>query len=274
MGYEGKTTTLEVHFVHYSTDYDSVSDAVGAWDALSEDDTQDMHTLAVTGFLFEEVRASDRYNEGADNILLQFAENDEMTEVWSNATGSAVLSFAITDLVDVDDFESNYYHYWGSLTTPPCTPAVSWHLAQNVIAVRSSTMDAFRAKTALWTTSGGLVDATTNFRPVQSNPSCISKCAGSDDLEYCPDGTQLEEEGLLNSNRLMPLWISLGVLVAILLVMLLVRCSRTTKQKPLAKPRPPRTEMTKVPTVESALDRPALVDTVFDEPLDEGVNNI
>ena len=113
-------------------------------------------------------------------------------------------------------------------------------------------MDAFRAKTALWTTSGGLVDATTNFRPVQSNPSCISKCAGSDDLEYCPDGTQLEEEGLLNSNRLMPLWISLGVLVAILLVMLLVRCSRTTKQKPLAKPRPPRTEMTKVPTVRNS----------------------
>ena len=125
-------------------------------------------------------------------------------------------------------------------------------MAQNVIAVRSSTMDAFRAKTALWTTSGGLVDATTNFRPLQSNPSCISKCAGSDDLEYCPDGTQLEEEGLLKSNRLMPLWISLGVLVAILLVMLLVRCSRTTKQKPLAKPRPPRTEMTKVPTVRNS----------------------
>merc|ERR1712190_252082 len=191
--YEGKTTTLEVHFVHYSTDYDSVSDAVGAWDALSEDDTQDMHTLAVTGFLFEEVRASDRYNEGADNILLEFAENDEMTEVWSNATGSAVLSFAITDLVDVDDFESNYYHYWGSLTTPPCTPAVSWHLAQNTIKVRKSTMDTFRARTTEWTMSGGVVDATTNFRPVQDNPSCVSRCAGVDD-EYCPEDTIVDIE--------------------------------------------------------------------------------
>ena len=53
--YEDVTTTLEVHFVHYSADYDSVGDAVAAWEALSEDDALDMHTLGVVGFLFEEV---------------------------------------------------------------------------------------------------------------------------------------------------------------------------------------------------------------------------
>merc|ERR1712087_444865 len=205
------------------------------------------------------------------------------TEVWSNATGSAVLSFAITDLVDVEDFESHYYHYWGSLTTPPCTPAVSWHLAQNIIPVRQTTMDKFREKTALWTTSGGYVDATTNFRPVQSNPSCISKCAGDSELEYCPLGTELEEEDE-DSAKLMPLWISLGVLVAILLVLLIVRFARTSKQQPLDKPRPNITEMTRVPTVESAMDDPTYggrTNTVFDEPMpersshsSERVNNI
>merc|ERR1719225_1345540 len=153
-----------------------------------------MHTLGVVGFLFEEVADTETYNTAADSILLEFATDSQMDEVWANATGSAELSFAITDLVDVDDFESNYYHYWGSLTTPPCTPAVSWHLAQNVIPVRQTTMDKFRAKTALWSTAAGYVDATTNFRPVQSNPSCISKCAGDDELEYCPLGTELEEE--------------------------------------------------------------------------------
>ena len=53
--YTGQTTTLEVHFVHYSSDYSDVGAAVGAWDALSEDDSLDMHTLGVVGFLFEEV---------------------------------------------------------------------------------------------------------------------------------------------------------------------------------------------------------------------------
>jgi len=209
--------------------------------------------------LFEEVRASDRYNEGADNILLQFAENEDMNEVWSNATGSAVLSFAITDLVDVDDFESHYYHYWGSLTTPPCTPAVSWHLAQNVIPVRQTTMDKFRAKTALWSTAAGYVDATTNFRPVQSNPSCISKCAGDDELEYCPLGTELEAEDE-DTSQLLPLWISLGVLVAILLILLLVRCTRSPKQAPMHmdKHKKKMNEMTKVPT--QSADKKAAID--------------
>jgi len=263
--FEGKTTTLEVHFVHYSTDYDSVGAAVAAWDALADDDSQDMHTLGVVGFLFEEVRASDRYNEEADAILLQFAEADDMDEVWKFANGSATLSFAITGLVDVDSFETNYYHYWGSLTTPPCTPAVSWHLARNVIPVRESTMEKFRAKTALWSTSGGYVDATTNFRPVQSNPSCISKCAGDDSLQFCPEGIELGKDEETTSGKLMPLWISLGVLAAILLIVILVKATRGTKQKPLEKPKPPKTEMTKVPTVESALDHPAVVPQ-FDDP--------
>merc|ERR1719251_297423 len=168
----------------------------------------DMHTLGVVGFLFEEVGDSETYNTAADAILLEFATDSQMDEVWANATGSAILSFAITDFVDPDDFESHYYHYWGSLMTPPCTPAVSWHLAQNTIKVRKSTMDTFREKTAEWTTSGGHVDATTNFRPVQSNPSCISKCASSEELEYCPEGYELDDDQESKTNNLAPLWIS------------------------------------------------------------------
>merc|ERR1712113_710334 len=107
----------------------------------------------------DERRVNVVYNEKADAVLLQFVEDYEMKEVWSNVSASATLSFAITDLVDADDFMQNYYHYWGSLTTPPCTPAVSWHLAQNTIKVRKSTMDAFRARTGEWKMSGGAVDA-------------------------------------------------------------------------------------------------------------------
>ena len=118
--FTGVTTTLEVHFVHYSTDYDTVGDAVAAWNALSEDDSQDMHTLGVVGFLFEEVDTTEDYNAAADAILLELATNTAMQDVWSDADGVAYLNLIIADLVDADDFMDNYYHYEGSLTTPPC----------------------------------------------------------------------------------------------------------------------------------------------------------
>merc|ERR1712176_1496456 len=161
-------------------------------------------------------------------------------DVWAYANGSAAFSFAITDLVDPEDFESNYYHYWGSLTTPPCTPAVSWHLAQNTIKVRKSTMDTFRARTAEWKMSGGIVDATTNFRPVQSNPSCISKCASSEELEYCPEGYESDDDQESKTDNLAPLWISLVVLAAILLLILLIRVIRGKKQRPMSKDEMPK----------------------------------
>merc|ERR1712013_823150 len=87
--YDGVTSTFEVHFVHYSGDYLSVGDAVGAWDALAEDDSQDMHTLGVVGFLFEEVGDDEEYNEKADFVLLEFAESSDMESVWSTAEGEA-----------------------------------------------------------------------------------------------------------------------------------------------------------------------------------------
>merc|ERR1719192_2451552 len=111
------------------------------------------------------------YDVAADGVLLSLAEDEGMQSVWSNATGSAILEFAITDLVNASDFREHYYHYRGSLTTPPCTPAVRWHLAQNTMKVRKSTMDLFREKSQLWYATGA-VDADSNYRPVMPYSSC------------------------------------------------------------------------------------------------------
>jgi len=246
--FEGTTSTFEVHFVHYSSDYDGVASAVAAWNELSEDDAQDMHTLGVVGFLFEEVDDDESYNGLADAVLLQFAEDPAMDEVWQNATGSAELSFAITELVAADSFMQNWIHYWGSLTTPPCTPAVSWHLARETIKVRGSTMDAFRVRTKQWTTASGAVDADINFRPVQSNPSCIASC----DEEFCPETFEdLDDDDSSNDGDMSPLWVTLGSLAIIVLIVSVMYWARDRRS--LSKAHPPshgNPRMEKVSTVE------------------------
>lgn len=69
--YDGVTTTLEVHFVHYSSDYHSVAEAVAAWSdyQIEGADDVDMHTLGVVAFLFEEVAAGETYHGTADAVL-------------------------------------------------------------------------------------------------------------------------------------------------------------------------------------------------------------
>ena len=194
--YKDVTTTFEVHFVHYSADYVSVTDALGAWEVLSLTPTlTDMHTLGVVGFLFEEVADNEEYNIKADAVLRQFAEDPQMDELWMNSTGEAFLEFAITDLVDAEDFMQSYYHYEGSLTTPPCTPAVRWHLAQNTIKVRGSTMDLFRTETQKWkaaTLYPSLSSTSSNRNPTTPNvcmsPSTASFCIAQSPKASPSDG--------------------------------------------------------------------------------------
>ena len=60
------------------------------------------------------------HNGDADAILLELATNIAMQDVWSDADGTAYLDLVIYDLVNATDFMDHYYHYEGSLTTPPC----------------------------------------------------------------------------------------------------------------------------------------------------------
>ena len=76
-------------------------------------------------------------------------------------------------------------------------------------------MERFRNLTKLWQTAVGAVDADTNFRPIQSNPSCISQCASSTEYDYCP-----EDEGRESSehSNIVPVVIAVGVVVGVLVI--------------------------------------------------------
>mmetsp|Transcript_22436 Transcript_22436/g.42947 ORF Transcript_22436/g.42947 Transcript_22436/m.42947 type:complete len:607 (+) Transcript_22436:61-1881(+) len=126
----GQSFPLEAHFVH------QLDDAAlhGTY-----------HRLAVIGLLYE-LGTDDECNEFLDKFWNTFPTLKGVTEY----TG--------------DDFDMNtkltaelshgYYHWYGSLTTPPCTEGVSWNLLKKTEKVCQGQVD--RLKAALAATQDGI----------------------------------------------------------------------------------------------------------------------
>jgi carbonic anhydrase len=105
----GEEFPMELHFVHRN--------------ALGE--------LAVVGVFLR---------EGAANPLIQ--------EIWDAVSGEAGLAAAHTGEIDPEDLlpaNRDYYRYAGSLTTPPCTEGVRWHVLEEPVDLSAAQVDEFRA---------------------------------------------------------------------------------------------------------------------------------
>jgi carbonic anhydrase len=107
---QGQSFPMELHFVHKN--------------ALGE--------IAVVGVFLQ---------EGAANPLLQ--------EIWDHIPGvehvvseSEEASIQPEDLLPAD---KAYYRYAGSLTTPPCTEGVRWHVMHEPIEVSAAQIEEFRS---------------------------------------------------------------------------------------------------------------------------------
>ncbi|MCF6214996.1 MAG: carbonic anhydrase family protein [Emcibacter sp.] len=104
---EGKSFPLEVHFVHKAQN----------------------GTLAVVGVMFEEG-----------------AENAELAKIWKNMPEKAneVITSDVTvnagNLLPVDQ---TVIRYAGSLTTPPCSEGVKWHVMTSPIEVSKEQVEKF-----------------------------------------------------------------------------------------------------------------------------------
>jgi carbonic anhydrase len=111
---DGKLFALEAHFVHQLAD-----------DALHGT----YHRLAVIGLLYE--------LDATCNTFL-----DKFWGSFPNTTGSAQYTGTNFDLNQklTDELAKGYYHWYGSLTTPPCTEGVSW----NLLKTRESVPEAGR----------------------------------------------------------------------------------------------------------------------------------
>jgi carbonic anhydrase len=106
---QGQEFPMELHFVHRN--------------ALGE--------LAVVGVFLR---------EGAANPFLQ--------EIWNHIPGEAETAAAQANTIDPEDLlpgDRDYYRYAGSLTTPPCTEGVRWHVLHEPVDVSAAQIEEFRA---------------------------------------------------------------------------------------------------------------------------------
>lgn len=105
----GEQFPMELHFVHLN----------------------ELGELAVVGVFLR---------EGAANAVLQ--------EIWDNIPGHSEhpephhLEIDPEDLLPAD---RSYYRYAGSLTTPPCSEGVRWHVIEEPVDVSAEQIEEFRA---------------------------------------------------------------------------------------------------------------------------------
>ena len=106
---EGRSFPADMHLVH--------ADSAG--------------NLAVVGVFFEEGAANEAYTPFLENLPAQTGEKIT-TEMMINAA----------DLLPTD---LTYVRYDGSLTTPPCTEGVRWHVLTEPVALSAAQIEALTA---------------------------------------------------------------------------------------------------------------------------------
>jgi len=136
---DGKSFPLEAHFVHQFDD----PALVGTY-----------HRLAVIGLLYE----LGECNPILDNFWNSFPITAGASEVTQDDTDfNEKLS---------DELAGGYWHWYGSLTTPPCTETVSWNLLKKTATVCQRQID--RLKEALAATQNGIAFNNRVVQPLYS----------------------------------------------------------------------------------------------------------
>ncbi|XP_055710078.1 carbonic anhydrase 1-like [Phlebotomus papatasi] len=135
-----QSSSLELHLVFYKSTYGDTSTA-----------SQYTDGLVVVAFLFQ---ASD----DVPNKL--FAQNlSRVTDPGNSVTVNSPKGNRLIDFVGSLNFE--YAMYYGSLTTPPCSEAVTWYVSTNVQEMSRGDLEGFRSVMGEEGSMGG------NNRPTQ-----------------------------------------------------------------------------------------------------------
>jgi len=163
---------LEVHFVHYSCQHDSLSTTLSGLDSaeaveLAKANEEDVHQLAVVGIFFDVGNESNPafdaiFEDHLDNV--QYPDKRSYTEI--------VHGLDLRELVPEYIESEGYYAYEGSLTTPPCTNIVRWHVMNARGYIGEDQVENFRK---LFQDDFG-EQISPNYREVQDNVNTVYAC--------------------------------------------------------------------------------------------------
>jgi len=142
--FDGKHKPLEMHIVTWKRDYRTIKEALLHHDGL-----------AVFGIVFKIHNESIAAMRDITSVLHQ------VTNATTEITVPENLVHPLRDLLPNDT--TIFFRYTGSLTTPPCTEAVTWTVFKTFVPISEEDMNKFRQ---LKDSSGSpLVN---NFRPIQT----------------------------------------------------------------------------------------------------------
>jgi len=196
---DGEHFALEVHFVHYSCAHASLGTTLENFQTeemvdAAELEGEDTHQLGVVGIFFDVV---DNATNPAFEAL--FGEHDENLDSirWPDRSEhtTIVTGLDLAELVPEDIGTAGYYAYEGSLTTPPCTNIVRWHVmnahsyigVEQMIKFRQLFQDAYGTQVA------------PNYRVVQENENTVYACMESNGTEIAEDKEEEDESVMIGA---------------------------------------------------------------------------
>jgi len=201
---------LELHFVHYSCAKASLGSTLENFQTERDvlDRTikgEDTHQLGVVGIMFDIVEAD---NPAFDSLFSVF--EDIKYPPKSGDASHVVKDLDLSGLIPADVGSRGYYAYEGSLTTPPCTNIVRWHVMNARQTIGVNQIAKFRAM---------MMDDTNktlapNFREIMPTFNEVFACG-----DWPEDGAEVEEE---DDNKLSAGWIT--AIVAIVFAAMFLAC--------------------------------------------------
>jgi len=146
----GRSSALEVHFVHYNCEFDSLKSAL---------DSGRQDAIAVAGILCD-INPSSKPNKALSPIISQLQAGQLKTPSGDFTTVDKPL-----DLLPLVPKRSFVYTYQGSLTTPTCNEQVTWFVFSSTKSCKVSESD-LKALRSIKNSKGHQVR--TNHRDLQS----------------------------------------------------------------------------------------------------------
>merc|ERR1712087_409469 len=178
----------------------------------------DTHQLGVVGIMFDVVE-----EDNAAFTSLFSAFDKVRYPPTSDDASTVIKDLDLSGLIPSDIGSRGYYAYEGSMTTPPCTNIVRWHVMNARATISAAQLDKFRGLMMSETTNATLAP---NFREVMPT---------FNEVFACVEGEDVAEEHELLEDEFDEGWIVAVIAIIAAIVFLMCFILKTWKTNELQK---------------------------------------